>query len=103
MVVSSVIEFTSLIDEGHNVIDFAVVVFTKTSGQEDHLSNTRPVLLSNILRIMTLRRTKRTEKRFKAGLPWTEDEVAHFIELYPTNSNKDLVVRFGRGACHICR
>jgi hypothetical protein len=45
---------------------------------------------------MTVRRTKRTENRFKAGLPWTEPEVAQLIELYPTNSNQDLAVKFGR-------
>lgn len=45
---------------------------------------------------MAVRRTKRTEKRFNAGLPWIETEVAHLISLYPTNSNKDLAVRFGR-------
>jgi len=45
---------------------------------------------------MTVRRTKRTEKRFSAGLLWTEDEVAQLIELYPTNSNKDLGIKFGR-------
>ena len=45
---------------------------------------------------MTVRRTKRTAKRFNAGLPWIETEVLQLIELYPTNSNKDLAVRFGR-------
>jgi len=43
-----------------------------------------------------LRRIKRTEKRFKAGRPWTEAEVARLVKLYPTNSNKDLAVKFGR-------
>ena len=45
---------------------------------------------------MTVRRTKRTEKRFNAGLRWIETEVTQLIELYPTNSNKALAVRFGR-------
>ena len=45
---------------------------------------------------MAVRRTKRTEKRFSAGLPWIETEVSQLIELYPTNSNKDLAVRLGR-------
>jgi hypothetical protein len=45
---------------------------------------------------MTVRRTKRTTKIFNAGLPWSEAEEAHLIELYPLSSNKDLSVKFGR-------
>jgi len=45
---------------------------------------------------MTLRKTKRTEKRFRAGLPWTEAEVARLQELYPKTGKRDLAVRFGR-------
>jgi len=45
---------------------------------------------------MPLRRTKRTEKRHKAGLPWTEAEVAQLKELYPKTAKNDLALRFGR-------
>jgi hypothetical protein len=45
---------------------------------------------------MTVRRTKRTKEIFNAGLPWSEAEEAHLIELYPISSNKDLSVKFGR-------
>jgi hypothetical protein len=45
---------------------------------------------------MTVKRIQRTDKRFKAGMAWTEDEVARLIKLYPTNSNKDLAVIYGR-------
>lgn len=45
---------------------------------------------------MALRKTKRSKKRFKAGLPWTKAEVAHLISLYPKNSNRDLAAGFGR-------
>lgn len=45
---------------------------------------------------MILRRTKRTVKRFSAGLPWTEAETARLVKLYPKTSNKDLAARFGR-------
>lgn len=45
---------------------------------------------------MELRRTKRTEKRFRAGLAWTKAEVARLVELYPETRNRDLAVEFGR-------
>lgn len=45
---------------------------------------------------MAVRRTKRTKKRFNAGLPWNEAEETQLLELYPTSSNKDLSVKFGR-------
>jgi len=45
---------------------------------------------------MPLRKTKRTERRFRAGLPWTEAEVARLKELYPGTGQRDLALRFGR-------
>ena len=45
---------------------------------------------------MPLRKTKRTEKRHKARLPWTEAEVARLKELYPKTAKRDLAVSFGR-------
>ena len=48
-----------------------------------------------------LRKTRRTEKRFSAGLPWTETEVARLRRLYPKTSNKDLASMFGRGVLGI--
>lgn len=46
--------------------------------------------------MMVLRKTKRTEKRFKAGQPWTEAEVARLVKLYPKMNNRDLAAAFGR-------
>ncbi|MCK5172872.1 MAG: hypothetical protein KAR47_05740 [Planctomycetes bacterium] len=43
-----------------------------------------------------MRKTKRTEKRFKAGLPWTEADVARLVKLYPKTGNRDLAAEFGR-------
>jgi len=45
---------------------------------------------------MALRKTRRTEKRFSAGLPWTEAEVAQLKRLYPKTSDKDLAVILAR-------
>ncbi len=45
---------------------------------------------------MTLRRTKRTNRRFSAGLPWTEAEQSRLKELYPKTINRDLAAMFGR-------
>ncbi len=43
-----------------------------------------------------MRRIKRTSKRSKAGLVWTETDVARLVKLYPKTSNKDLAAEFGR-------
>ena len=45
---------------------------------------------------MMLRKTKRTDKRFKAAAVWTEAEIARLSKLYPTASNQDLAILFGR-------
>ena len=45
---------------------------------------------------MRLRKTKRTEKRFRAGMAWTKAEVAQLVKLYPKKRNRDLAVKFGR-------
>ncbi|HEG44262.1 MAG TPA: hypothetical protein ENH94_09460 [Phycisphaerales bacterium] len=45
---------------------------------------------------MALRRIKRTSKRSKAGMAWTETDIARLVKLYPKTSNKDLAVEFGR-------
>jgi len=44
----------------------------------------------------TKRTAKRTAKRFKAGIPWSQADVALLIELYPLSYNRDLAIRFGR-------
>ena len=46
--------------------------------------------------IMTVRRTKRKDKRFKAGVAWNDAEVAWLIKLYPKTRNRCLAVTFGR-------
>jgi len=45
---------------------------------------------------MILKKNKRTQKRFKAGLPWTEADMTRLVELYHKNCNKDLAVELGR-------
>ena len=45
---------------------------------------------------MIVKKNKRTDKRPRSGLPWTEADVAKLAELYPKTSNKDLAVRLGR-------
>ncbi len=54
------------------------------------------VVLRSRLEKKKLRKTKRTEKRFKAGMVWTEADVELLIKLYPRSYNRDLAIRFGR-------
>lgn len=46
--------------------------------------------------ITALRKSKRTEKRFNACLPWSRAEVAKLTKLYPMTSDKDLAVILAR-------
>ena len=45
---------------------------------------------------MGLRRALRTKKRHHAGLPWSDEEIAVLVELYPNHSDVDLATRLGR-------
>ncbi|MCD6401853.1 MAG: hypothetical protein J7L73_07990 [Anaerolineales bacterium] len=48
------------------------------------------------LEITALRITKKTDKRFKTGMAWSQAEVELLIKLYPISYNTDLAIRFNR-------
>lgn len=45
---------------------------------------------------MGLKKTKRTEKTFNTGLPWSNVDVERLIKLYPKSHDKNLAILFGR-------
>lgn len=45
---------------------------------------------------MTLRKTKKTKKRFQTGAQWTNADVTSLVKLYPVHSNQELAAIFGR-------